>query len=132
MIKQIDHVGIAVTNLQEVIHTYQLAFGLQPHFEEEVVEQKVKVAGFKVGDATIEFLEPTEPDSPLTKFLETRGNGIHHLTFRVENLQATLEILRTKGFSLIDEKPRKGADDKKIAFLHPNSFNGILIELCEV
>ena len=132
MLKQIDHIGIAVTNLQEVIQTYQLAFGLKPYFEEEIDDQKAKVVGFKVGDATIEFLEPTEHDSPLTKFLESRGNGIHHMTFRVENLQDTLEQLRTKGFTLIDEKPRKGAEDKKIAFLHPKSFNGILIELCEI
>ena len=132
MLKQIDHIGIAVTNLQEVIQTYQLAFGLQPYFEEEIDDQKAKVVGFKVGDATIEFLEPTAHDSPLTKFLESRGNGIHHMTFRVENLQDTLEQLRSKGFTLIDEKHRKGAEDKKIAFLHPKSFNGILIELCEI
>ena len=132
MLKQIDHIGIAVNNLQEVIHTYKLAFDLQPFFEEVITDQKVKVAGFKVGDATIEFLEPTDHDSPLTKFLEKRGNGIHHITFEVENLQDTMDLLRAKGFTLIDEKARKGAGNKKIAFLHPNSFNGILIELCEI
>ena len=132
MLEKIDHIGIAVKDLNIVLETLQNAFGLQPEFIENVADQKVNVAGFKIGEVIIEYLEPTSTDSPLTHFLQTRNNGIHHISYTVENIEEKLYILKEKGFRLIDEYPKIGANGKKIAFLHPKSFNGILIELCEV
>ncbi|MGD9489935.1 MAG: methylmalonyl-CoA epimerase [Calditrichaceae bacterium] len=132
MLKQIDHIGIAVPSLDDIIKTYKDAFEMDPVFSEIVPDQKVNVAGFHVGESTIEYLEPSAPDSPIASFLEKRGTGIHHLAFRVENLAEKLLELKAKGFRLIDETPRPGAEGKKIAFLHPKSTNGILIELCEI
>lgn len=131
MLKKIDHIGIAVQNLDEVIRTYQDSFDLEPDFQEEIENQKVKIAVYKIGDSTIEYLEPVSENSPVTKFLEKRGNGIHHIAFQVENLEEKIRELVKKGYSVIDEKQNSGAHSKKIAFLHPKSFNGILIELCE-
>lgn len=131
MLDKIDHIGIAVPDLESVIQTYLQAFGMVPEFREEVPDQKVKVAGFKVGDSTVEYLEPMVPDSPIARYLEKKGTGIHHMAFRVENLQKSLAELKKKGFRLIDESPRDGAEGKKIAFIHPKSTNGILIELCQ-
>ena len=131
MLDDIDHIGIAVKNLESVITTLEKAFGIQPSFEENVADQKVRIAGFKIGNSVIEYLEPTSPDSPLSKFLDKRGNGLHHIAFRVKNLDKMLDVLKRKKFRLIDDKPRKGAGKKRIAFLHPASFDGILIELCE-
>ena len=98
---------------------------------EEVTDQNVKIMGYTVGESKIEYFEPTSSDSPIAKFLEKRGNGLHHIAFQVKNLDQKLEELKTANFILIDEKPRTGASGKKIAFLHPKEFNGILIELCE-
>ncbi len=131
MIKEVDHIGIAVKSLESVLETLKDGLGLQPSFEEEVSDQKVRIAGFNIGNSVIEYLEPTSPDSPISRFLEKRGNGVHHIAFRVNNLNKTLESLRNKGYRLIDEKAKIGAKGKKIAFLHPASFDGILIELCE-
>jgi methylmalonyl-CoA/ethylmalonyl-CoA epimerase len=131
MLKKIDHIGIAVTNLDEIKDTLSKAFDLLPEFEEEVTDQKVNVAGYHVGESTIEYLQPISQDSPIAKYLEKKGTGIHHIAYRVENLAETLRKLQKKGFRLIDELPRDGAEGKKIAFIHPKSTNGILIELCE-
>lgn len=131
MLKKIDHIGIAVQNLEEIKKTLSDAFELVPEFEEEVIDQKVKVIGFIIGESTIEYLEPTSSDSPISKFLEKKGSSIHHIAYEVENLNSTLQKLQSKGFKLIDSIPRKGAEEKKIAFVHPKSTNGILIELCE-
>ncbi len=131
MLKKIDHIGIAVDNLESVIKTLQEGFGLHPSFLEEIADQKVRVAGYNLGESTIEYLEPTTSDSPISKFLEKKKNGIHHIAFETTDLEKTLNQLNDGGFRLIDETPRKGANGKKIAFLHPSSFNGILIELCE-
>ena len=131
MIEEVDHIGIAVKNLESVLETLKDGLGLQPSFVEEVVDQKVRVLGFKIGDSVLEYLEPTSPDSPISRFLEKRGSGIHHIALRVSNINDTLKSLRNKGFRLIDKEARIGAEGKKIAFLHPSSFNGILIELCE-
>jgi methylmalonyl-CoA/ethylmalonyl-CoA epimerase len=131
MIEELDHIGIAVNSLESVLKTLNEGLGLSPAFEEEVVNQKVRVAGFKIGQSVIEYLEPTSPDSPISRFLEKRGNAVHHLAFRVNDLDKSLMTLREKGYRLIDEKYRIGAEGKKIAFLHPASFDGILIELCE-
>ena len=131
MITDIDHIGIAVKNIDSVLETLKDALGLDPIFEERVAQQKVRIAGFKIGQSLIEYLEPTSPDSPISGFLEKRGNGLHHISLRVNNINETLETLKDKGYRLIDEKAKNGAQGKKIAFLHPASFNGILIELCE-
>ena len=131
MIPDLDHIGIAVTNLHEVIDSLKNAFNADPDFIEEIPDQKVKIAGYRNRHTVIEYLEPSSDDSPLTKFLQKRGNGIHHIALSVDNLEQKLADLKAKGFRLIDDKPRMGAANKKIAFLHPESCNGILIELCE-
>jgi methylmalonyl-CoA/ethylmalonyl-CoA epimerase len=131
MLKKIDHIGIAVPNLDDIKNTLSDAFELIPEFEEEIADQKVKVIGYHVGESTIEYLQPTTSDSPIARFLDKKGTGIHHIAYRVENLADTLQRLQNKGFQLIDEIPRDGAEGKKIAFVHPKSTNGILIELCE-
>jgi len=132
MLKQIDHIGIAVNDLNEVKETLQAAFNLQPAFSEEVNDQMVRVLGFHIGESTIEYLEATSPDSPIARYIEKKGSGLHHIAYRVENLSQALSELKNKGFKLIDEYPRRGAEGKRIAFVHPSSSNGILIELCEV
>jgi methylmalonyl-CoA/ethylmalonyl-CoA epimerase len=131
MIKELDHIGIAVKSLESVLKTLEDGLGMLPNYEEEVTDQQVRVAGFKIGNSVIEYLEPISQKSPISRFLDKRGNGVHHLAFRVNNLNESLESLKNKGYRLIDEKPRIGAEGKRIAFLHPTSFNGILIELCE-
>jgi methylmalonyl-CoA/ethylmalonyl-CoA epimerase len=131
MLKKIDHIGIAVPDLNEVKNMLSEAFDLFPQFEEEVSDQKVKAIGYHIGESTIEYLQPTSPDSPITKYLEKKGSGIHHIAYRVDNLPKVLDRLQEKGFQLIDKIPRKGAEGKIIAFVHPKSTNGILIELCE-
>lgn len=131
MVTKVDHIGIAVSNLEESIKFYQDVLGLELHGTEVVEEQKVKVAFLPIGDTEVELLEGTEPDSPIAKFIEKKGQGVQHIAFRVENIEAALEEMRAKGMRLIDEKPRYGAGGAKIAFLHPKSTNGVLIELCE-
>ena len=130
-LKNVDHIGIAVYDLQEVIETLRKGFGIEPAFTEEVSGQQVRIAGYPLGGSKVEYFEPLSQESPLIKFLEKRGNSIHHIAFRVENLKATLADLKQKGFKLIDEEPRRGANNSLIAFIHPSAFNGILIELCE-
>jgi methylmalonyl-CoA/ethylmalonyl-CoA epimerase len=132
MLEDIDHIGIAVSDLDKVIKTFEDGFGLEPNFCEEVADQKVRIAGYHIGDSLIEYLEPTTTDSSIARFLEKRNNSIHHIAFRVKNLEQSLKTLKKKRFQLIDEEPRIGVDGKRIAFIHPASCNGILIELCEV
>ncbi|MCD6154633.1 MAG: methylmalonyl-CoA epimerase [Candidatus Verstraetearchaeota archaeon] len=130
MIRKIDHVGIAVKNLDEAIKVWE-ELGLKVDEIEEVPEQKVKVAVIKVGESRIELLEATSEDSPIAKFIEKRGEGIHHIALGVENIEEHLEKLKQAGYRLIDEKPRIGAGGAKIAFVHPKSVTGVLLELCE-
>lgn len=131
MITKLDHIGIAVSSLEEASKTYRDVLGLKDHGVEVVEEQKVKVAFFPVGDTEIELLESTDPEGPIAKFIEKRGEGVQHLAFRVDNIEAALDEMRTKGIRLIDEKPKYGAGGARIAFLHPKSTGGVLIELCE-
>ena len=131
MLKKIDHVGVAVKSVQAVKEMYKTLFGLDPVFEETVAEQKVHVVGFRIGESNIEFLEPTAPDSPIAKYLEKRGEGLHHIALAVNDIAAVLGNMKQQGLQLIDETPRVGAEGKKIAFVHPMSLNGMLVELSE-
>ena len=131
MVRKIDHIGIAVSNLDEAVKLYKDVLGLELHGTEVVPEQKVKVAFLPVGDTEVELLESTSDDGPIAKFIEAKGQGIQHIAFRVDDIEAALEEMRAKGMRLIDEKPRYGAGGAKIAFLHPKSTGGVLIELCE-
>ena len=131
MVKKIDHIGIAVKSIEEVKHLFENIFNLKIIGEEIIEEQKVKVAFIPLGDSELELLESTLPDGPIARFIEKKGEGIQHIAFKVDNLERILSELKEKGIRLIDGKPRYGAGGAKIAFLHPKSTNGILIELCE-
>lgn len=127
----IEHIGIAVSNLKEAIAFYENVLGLKCYSIEEVPDQKVRTAFFMVGQTKIELLESTDPEGPIGKFVEKRGEGIHHIAFAVENIEEQLVHVENQGIRLIDSKPRKGAEGLDIAFLHPKSTSGVLIELCE-
>lgn len=131
MVSKVDHIGIAVSNLDEAVKLYMDVLELELHGVEVVEEQKVKVAFLPIGDTEIELLESTSPEGPIAKFIEAKGQGIQHIAFRVDDIEAALTEMKAKGMRLIDEKPRYGAGGAKIAFLHPKSTNGVLIELCE-
>ncbi|MCG6916803.1 MAG: methylmalonyl-CoA epimerase [Deltaproteobacteria bacterium] len=128
---KIDHLGIAVNSIEEAKKLFHDILGLKFEGTETVEEQKVTTAFFPVGDSEVELLESTAPDGPIAKYLEKRGEGIQHIAFRVDNLSQALAELKDKGIRLIDEKPRQGAGGAKIAFLHPKSTHGVLIELSE-
>ena len=130
-ISHIEHIGIAVNNLDESIKYYEEIFGLKCYSIEEVKEQKVKTAFFMVGQTKIELLETTDKEGPIGKFIEKKGEGIHHLAFAVTKLEDVLKEVENKGVLLIDKTPRKGAEGLDIAFLHPKSTMGVLTELCE-
>lgn len=127
----IEHIGIAVKNLETSIKYYEEIFGLKCYAVEEVKDQKVRTAFFQVGQTKIELLESTEPDGPIGKFIEKRGEGVHHLAFAVNNIEAGLKEIENKGIELIDKNLRIGAEGLNIAFLHPKSTHGVLTELCE-
>ncbi|MEN8229215.1 MAG: methylmalonyl-CoA epimerase [Bacteroidota bacterium] len=126
----IEHIGIAVTNLEKSIEYYEKVLGLECYAIEEVPDQKVRTAFFKVGDTKIELLESTDPEGPIGKFLEKRGAGIHHLAFAMESVSKSLKHASDQGVRLIDEIPRKGAEGLQIGFLHPKSTFGVLTEFC--
>lgn len=130
-ILKIDHLGIAVDSIDEGAKFWTDILGLPFEGKETVEEQKVTTGFFPVSESEVELLEATAPDSPVAKFIEKKGKGIHHLAFRVENIEEALEELKEKGVQLIDKKPRIGAGGAKIAFLHPKATNGILVELCQ-
>ncbi|MDD2344869.1 MAG: methylmalonyl-CoA epimerase [Bacteroidales bacterium] len=127
----IEHIGIAVKNLDDSILFYENVLGLKCYAVEEVLDQKVKTAFFMVGQTKIELLQSTDPDGPIGKFVEKKGEGIHHIAYAVEGVAEKLATLEQKGVQLIDKTPRKGAEGLNIGFLHPKSTGGVLIELCE-
>ncbi|MFC2117828.1 methylmalonyl-CoA epimerase [Bacteroidota bacterium] len=127
----IEHIGIAVKNLEESIKYYESVLGLECYALEEIPEQKVRTAFFQIGQSKIELLESTDPTGPIGKFIEKKGEGIHHMAFAVENIQECLTETEGKGIRLIDKNPRKGAEGLNIAFLHPSSTHGVLTEFCE-
>lgn len=131
MIKKVDHIGIAVKDLATALKFYEDVLGLKCVKTEVVEEQKVKTAFLPTGDSEVELLESTSPDGAIAKFIEKNGEGIQHIAFRVDNLEQKLSELKEKGIRLIDQKPRRGAGGANIAFLHPKSTFGVLIELCE-
>lgn len=127
----IEHIGIAVKSLEEAIPFYEKMLGTSCYAVEEVSDQKVKTAFFKIGQTKIELLESTDPEGPIGKYIEKRGEGIHHIAFAVEDLEQHLEDAEEAGIRLIDQAPRKGAEGLHIAFLHPKSTFGVLTEFCE-
>ncbi len=131
LFEKIDHIGIAVHDLDKALELYCDKLGFELKSTEVVEEQKVKVAFLPIGESKLELLEPTGAESPIEKFLAKKGEGIHHLSFRVSDIAAKIEQLKAAGVELIDEKPRLGAAGALIAFLHPRSTGGILIELCQ-
>ena len=131
MIKQIAHLGIAGKDLEAAKRFYQDVLGLECVGEEVVPSQKVKTAFIPVGEVSIELLESIEPDGPIAKAIEKRGEGIHHIAYQVEDIEAALAAMKAKGVRLIDEQPRQGAHGVKIAFIHPKASLGVLVELCE-
>lgn len=128
---KIEHIGIATEGIEESLRFWRDALGLNVTHTEEVTEQGVRVAMLPVGDTRVELLEATREDSPVAKFLAKRGAGVHHLAVRVPDIRAALARLKASGARLIDEEPRRGADDCLIAFIHPQSANGVLVELIE-
>jgi len=128
---KVSHIGIAVRTLEEAGVNYAALFGDENLHRETVEEQGVDVLSFPVGDALVELTAPNRDDSPIAKFLAKRGEGIHHIAFEVEDIRGELERLREAGVRLINEEPREGAHDMLIAFVHPASFNGVLVELCQ-
>lgn len=130
-ITHIEHIGIAVKNLEEAIKYYEDILNLKCYRIEEVLDQKVKTAFFMVGQTKLELLESTDPGGPIGKFIEKKGEGIHHLAFAVNDLPSALSQTKLKGVKLIDEVPRPGAEELNIAFLHPKSTYGVLTEFCE-
>lgn len=130
MLEKIDHIGIAVKNLEESTAFYE-TMGAKPYHFEEVESQKVKVAFIKVGESNIELLEPTSDESPIAKHIERKGEGIHHIAYRVEDITKSLAELKAAGLKLVNEEPFNGAHGMKVAFVHPKSVNGVLTELSQ-
>lgn len=129
--EKLEHIGIAVKNIEQSNALFAALLG-QDHYKIESVESEgVRTSFFKIGDVKIELLEATTPDSPIARFIEKKGEGIHHLAFSVSDISASIQSYKDKGFNLINEEPKRGADDKMICFLHPKSTAGVLIELCQ-
>ena len=130
MIK-VEHIGIAVKNLERSNQLFEALLGVEKYKIEPVSSEKVNTSFFAVGDTKIELLESTDKDSPISRFLEKRGEGIHHIAFEVDDIRETMKNLKGKGFELINNEPKKGADNKLVAFVHPRSANGVLVEICQ-
>ena len=129
--KKIEHIGIAVQNLKAANNLYEKLLGVACYKEEEVVSEGVKTSFFKNGPNKIELLESTTADVPIAKFLEKKGEGIHHIAFEVDDIFAEMVRLKQEGFVILNETPKKGADNKLVAFVHPKSTRGVLVELCQ-
>ena len=131
MLKKIEHIGIAVSNLKESNLLFKALLGTPNYKTEKVETEGVVTSFFDVGTHKIELLQATNPNSPIAKFIDKRGEGVHHIAFEVEDIEAELVRLKAEGFELIHETPKNGADNKRIAFLHPKTTNGVLVELCQ-
>ncbi|WP_300433718.1 methylmalonyl-CoA epimerase [Christiangramia sp.] len=129
--KRIEHIGIAVKDLEAANKTYKAILGAA-HYKTETVESEgVSTSFFKIGESKIELLAATNPESPISKFIEKRGEGIHHIAFYVDDIKAEIDRLKKEGFRLLNEQPKPGADNKIVAFMHPKDANGVLVELCQ-
>lgn len=128
---KIEHIGIAVKNIEESNNLFAKLFARQPYKMEAVESEGVSTSFFQMGDSKIELLEATNPDSAIAKFIEKRGEGIHHIAFEVEDIYAEMKRLESEGFQLINKEPKRGADNKLVCFLHPKGTNGVLVELCQ-
>jgi methylmalonyl-CoA/ethylmalonyl-CoA epimerase len=128
---KIDHIGIAVKSLAEAVKIYETALGLTVNGYDQVDDQGVRIAMLNIGESRIELLEPTGPESPVGKFMNKRGEGIHHIAVTVDNIESALERLKNAGVRLVDNAPRRGAHETRIAFVHPSSTHGVLLELVE-
>lgn len=131
MVNKIDHIGIAVKDLDEALNFYENILGLKSQGTEIVQEQKVKVAFLPIGDTEVELLESTEEDGPIAKYINKNGQGVQHIAYKVDDIEKAIAEMKEKGIRMIDEKPRYGAGGAKIAFCHPKSTFGVLIELCQ-
>lgn len=131
MIKGLHHIGVAVSNLDEAVRTYKSVLGLEPTYLKEVKDQKIRVASFRLGGSSIELFEPTDPTSTVAAFLSKRGEGMHHVALAVDDIRGALESAQNAGATAIDKEPRIGAEGQLIAFLHPKSTRGTLVELCQ-
>lgn len=129
--RKIEHIGIAIENMDEAISTYENLLNTKCYKIEEVASENVKTAFFKIGESKIELLEATDPESPIAKYIAKRGKGMHHIAFDVEDIESEIKRLQELGFELIQKSPKNGADNKRIAFLHPKSSEGTLVELCQ-
>jgi len=131
LMDKIEHIGIVVKNLEASNALFEKLLGVSHYKIEEVASEGVKTSFFKSGPNKVELLEATTPDSPIAKFLEKRGEGVHHIAFAVDDIVAEIERLKAEGFVILNETPKKGADNKLVAFLHPKGTNGVLVELCQ-
>jgi methylmalonyl-CoA/ethylmalonyl-CoA epimerase len=131
MIKKIEHIGIAVKNIETANEIYSKLLGVAPYKSEEVESEMVITSFFKTGENKIELLEAKSAESAISKFIEKKGEGIHHIAFEVDDIVAEMENLKNLGFTLLSDKPKPGADNKLICFVHPKSANGVLVELCQ-
>ena len=131
IMKKVEHIGIAVKSLAEANKIYEKLLGKAPYKTEEVASEGVATSFFECGESKIELLEATNPDSAISKFIDKKGEGIHHIAFAVENIKQEMERLEKEGFVLLNKDPKRGADNKWVAFLHPKSANGVLVELCQ-
>ena len=131
MLNKIEHLGIAIKSLETSDDLFAKLLGTQPYKQEAVEREGVKTSFFMIGDSKIELLEATNPESPIAKFIDKKGEGIHHIAFAVDDIRAEVERLKAEGFIFISEEPKDGADNKLVVFLHPKSTNGVLVELCQ-
>lgn len=131
MIRKIEHIGIAVKSLKTSNELFKKLFGAEHYKIEPVESEGVSTSFFMLGETKIELLQATNPESPVARFIEKKGEGIHHIAYAVDNIESEMERLKNEGFELLNEQPKDGADNKKICFLHPRSTNGVLVELCQ-
>lgn len=131
MVKKIEHIGIAVKNIEEANKTYERLLGVAPYKQEGVASEGVMTSFFQTGESKIELLEGTTEDSAITKFVAKKGDGIHHIAFDVEDIHAEMERLRNEGFKVLNTEPKDGADNKLVCFVHPKDSHGVLVELCQ-
>jgi methylmalonyl-CoA/ethylmalonyl-CoA epimerase len=131
MVQKVEHIGIAVKDLKQSNQLFAQLLGKEHYKIEEVASEGVRTSFFETGDSKIELLEATNPESPIARFIEKRGEGIHHIAFEVEDIRKEMDRLKQEGFQLLNEAPKRGADNKLVCFIHPKSANGVLVELCQ-